>query len=155
MILQHGSCAAWKKRGVLLIGKPGSGKSDLLLRLTAKQEWLLVADDQVCLRAVGSALSAEAPPSLSGLIEIRGMGVLEGIEVASSVMLSLVVDCVNRDDVPRLPVAREWSRFGIGLPMLALHALDASAPHKVEVALLAAIGSLKCRVGAFTPMSAA
>lgn len=148
-MLQHGSCAAWDGRGVLLLGRSGAGKSDLLLRLMDRQGWLLVADDQVRLRAAGACLSAEAPEVLSGMLEIRSIGLMEGLATAPSASLSLVVACVDRDAAPRSPLPRTWCCLGLHLPMVALHALDASAPRKVELALLAVDGRLGCRAGAF------
>ena len=59
--LQHGGCAAYRSMGVLLLGPPGAGKSDLLLRLLDRKGWKLVADDQVLLRHHDGALLAQAP----------------------------------------------------------------------------------------------
>jgi len=74
MLRIHGTCVALSGLGVLLRGPSGSGKSDLALRLIdggAK----LVADDQVelALDAAGRVM-ARAPATLSGLLEVRGIG---------------------------------------------------------------------------------
>ena len=42
----HASCAALRGDGVLILGPPGAGKSELVLRLLGRG-WDLVADDQV------------------------------------------------------------------------------------------------------------
>src|SRR5262249_1723619 len=60
---------------VLLIGKPGAGKSDLALRLIAMGA-KLVSDDQTELFAERMRLIAASPPSLHGLLEIRGVGIV-------------------------------------------------------------------------------
>lgn len=62
--------------GVLLIGKSGSGKSELALELVARGH-RLVADDAVEWRRAGAAVIGRAPPSLAGFIEVRGLGVLD------------------------------------------------------------------------------
>src|SRR3712207_8502214 len=48
--LLHASSVAREGEAVLLIGSPGAGKSDLVLRLI-REGWRLVADDQVALQA--------------------------------------------------------------------------------------------------------
>src|SRR4051812_30268500 len=60
----HGSCAARDGAGVLFLGPPGSGKSDLLLRLLDRG-FVLVADDRV---EIDGGV-ARAPETLSGLLE--------------------------------------------------------------------------------------
>ncbi|MFT8245991.1 HPr kinase/phosphorylase [Roseomonas sp. BN140053] len=147
--LQHGSCAALDGVGVLLLGPSGAGKSDLLLRLLGAG-WRLVADDQVSLSRRGPALVAEAPAALRGMIEVRGLGLLGGLEAAAA-PLGLAVDCVARDAVPRLPEPRRWEALGAALPLVALHPLDASAPDKLGLALRAVRGRVACTAGAFAP----
>lgn len=158
--LQHGGCAAYRSMGVLLLGPPGAGKSDLLLRLLDRKGWKLVADDQVLLRHHDGALLAQAPPALKGMLEVRGLGVLEGFETLDQVTVALAVACVPRPRVPRLPLPQLWrpagpsaaaSPPGGAVPLVALHPFDASAPRKVELGLLAARGLLSCHAGAFAP----
>ncbi|UFN49006.1 hypothetical protein LPC08_23920 [Roseomonas sp. OT10] len=156
-MLQHGSCAARDGRGVLLLGLPGAGKSDLLLRLLDRG-WRLVADDQVLLSRRGAAMWAEPPQALRGMLEVRGLGILEGLEWEAPVPLGLAVECVGREAVPRLPQPRAWTPPGeaaggvaTGLPLLALHPFGASAPRRLELALALAEGRLTARAGAFAP----
>ncbi|MDQ1081085.1 HPr kinase/phosphorylase [Pseudoroseomonas cervicalis] len=132
MIL-HGSCAASRGAGVLFLGAPGAGKSDLVLRLL-HQGWRLVADDQVMLAEEAGALRATAPEALSGMLEVRGLGLFEGLPHGPA-PLRLVVELAPRDAVPRLPLPRRHSLLGHALPCLALHGFDASAPAKLDFAL--------------------
>lgn len=138
----HGSCVARDGAAVLLLGPPGSGKSDLVLRLMARG-WFLVADDQV----VVDGVAVGAPPALRGMLSIRGLGIFKGLAVAEGARLALVVDLVTRDAVPRLPVPGNWAPAGV--PRVALHGFDAAAPEKVSIALDAALGRVAQHVGAF------
>ena len=158
--LQHGGCAAYRSMGVLLLGPPGAGKSDLLLRLLDREGWKLVADDQILLRHHDGALLARAPPALKGMLEVRGLGVLEGFETLDQVTVALAVACVPRRRMPRLPLPQLWRPGGPSavavppggaVPLVALYPFDASAPRKVELGLLAARGLLSCHAGAFAP----
>ncbi|MDJ0388064.1 HPr kinase/phosphatase C-terminal domain-containing protein [Roseomonas sp. E05] len=146
-MLLHGSCAASQGAGVLFLGPPGSGKSDLVLRLM-QRGWQLVADDQVVLRGEGQGTEAEAPPPLAGLLEVRGVGIFQGLPHGPA-PLRLVVDLAPQAAVPRLPEPRRFAAPGGPLPRLALHAFEASVPAKLELALAAAQARLAQRAGAF------
>ena len=61
--------------GILLIGKSGSGKSDLALRLIAAGAQL-VADDRTDLYVHQGTLYATSPARIAGLLEVRGVGIL-------------------------------------------------------------------------------
>ncbi|MDB5369503.1 MAG: hypothetical protein JWP20_1061 [Roseomonas sp.] len=146
-MLQHGSCASSGGAGVLFLGVPGSGKSDLLLRLM-QRGWQLVADDQVKLSAGDGAVAAESPPELAGLLEVRGVGIFQGLPHGPA-PLRLAVLMVARDEVPRLPEPRVFTVLGHGLPLLALHPFDCSAAAKIELALGVAQMRFGLRAGAF------
>ncbi|ONG55004.1 hypothetical protein BKE38_09510 [Pseudoroseomonas deserti] len=139
----HGSCAALEGEGVLFLGPPGSGKSDLLQR-----GWRLVADDQVVATLRDGGVEAGAPAALAGLLEVRGLGIFEGLAHAPA-PLRLVVELAPRAAIPRLPLPRSLAVAGIPLPCVALHGFDASTPDKLAWALAASRSRLRQRAGAF------
>ena len=143
-MLVHGSCAARDGAAVLLLGPPGSGKSDLLLRLMGRG-WGLVADDQVMVEG----LAVSAPPLLRGMVEVRGLGIFEGVPVTEGARLALAVDLVPHEATARLPKPAHWGLAGVA--RVALHGFEASACDKLAWALDAALGRVKQRAGAFAP----
>lgn len=145
-MLVHGSCAAREGDAVLLLGAPGSGKSDLLLRLL-QQGWLLVADDQVDCDADNRA---RAPDALRGMIEVRGLGLFEGLATAPDARLRLAARLTPGVTPPRLPEPALWQDGpGAPLPLIALDPFAASAAARIDFALSAATGQLRQRAGAF------
>ena len=135
-LLVHGTTVAIDGRAVLLRGPSGSGKSDLALRLIDAGA-RLVADDQSELRRIGDAIAVRAPAVLSGLIEVRGVGLVR-CEPVSDAPLALIVDLVAAEAVERLPSPCSEKMLGVELPRLALAPFEASAPAKLRVALRAA-----------------
>ena len=145
-MLLHASCAARGADAVLFLGPPGSGKSDLVLRLLGLG-WALVADDQLRLHPDGVAV----PAALAGRLEVRGLGIFEGLPCAATpVALRLAVECLAPGLAPlRLPAPRRWSQGGVSLPLVSLCAVEASAPAKVAWALDAVLGLRRQGAGAF------
>lgn len=62
--------------GVLLMGESGMGKSEIALELIRKGH-ILVADDRVDISRVHNTLVGKAPELLEGMLEIRGIGVID------------------------------------------------------------------------------
>jgi serine kinase of HPr protein (carbohydrate metabolism regulator) len=133
------------RRGALLRGESGSGKSDLALRFMAlagddELRPALVADDQVFVAANGKGqLLASPPQTIAGKIEIRGLGIV-AVPYLAEAELVLVCDLVNDKDLPRMP-PEPWERTEIAgrlVPALRLAPFELSAPLKLKTALLLA-----------------
>ncbi|MEM6638216.1 MAG: hypothetical protein AAF667_20295 [Pseudomonadota bacterium] len=88
--MAQASCVAIHGRGLLIIGKSGSGKSSLALQLIALGA-SLVADDRTCLRTSSQGVEAFAPAAIEGQIEARGVGILR-LPVKPFVPLRALVD---------------------------------------------------------------
>jgi serine kinase of HPr protein (carbohydrate metabolism regulator) len=128
----HASCVAIGGRAVLIEGRSGEGKSDLALRLIDRGA-RLVSDDQTICRRRDGVLMASPPPTIAGKIEVRGLGIFE-MDHETDMPVALLI--VILDSPPRFPEDNRVRRVaGIDVPVLALAALEPSAPIKVELAL--------------------
>ena len=132
-LLIHATAVAVDGRAVLLRGPPGAGKSDLGLRLIDAGA-RLVADDQSELRRAGDAILVRAPPTIAGLIEVRGVGIVR-IAALAEAPVALIVDLVAAEQIDRLPASSTEAILGIALPLIALAPFEASAAAKVRLAL--------------------
>ncbi len=128
----HASAVAISGRAVLIAGRSGKGKSDLALRLIDRGA-RLISDDYTIVRRLDGRLVATAPPNIVGKIEVRGVGLIE-LPHEADVPVGLFID-LDRD-AERLPEAGETRMLaGIAVPVIALAALEPSAPIKAEAAL--------------------
>ena len=129
----HASCVAIGGRAVLIGGRSGRGKSDLALRLIDRGA-ALVSDDYTLVQRRDGRLIATAPPTIAGKIELRGVGILE-FPAVRDIPVALFVDLDL--EAARLPDADEKRLIaGVTLPAIGLSSHEASAPIKVEAALL-------------------
>jgi serine kinase of HPr protein (carbohydrate metabolism regulator) len=142
----HATCLEIAGHGVLLIGPPGSGKSDLALRLidasgrgtgTRQMEAVLVSDDQTVVTRENGHLLASPPDALAGKIEVRGLGIL-ACRHRKSTRLALSVRLTAADTVDRMPEAKKnrFDLLGVKLPLVLIDPQSASAPARVRTALL-------------------
>jgi HPr kinase/phosphorylase len=129
----HGTCVALGEEGLLLLGKPGSGKSDLALRLI-DEGGLLVADDQVRVAPRGASLIASAPPALAGLLEIRGIGIIR-TAAKPEVELTVVIQLEKEALIDRLPEEESHDILAVALPLYRIDPTAASATARARAAL--------------------
>jgi len=136
-MIRHAGLIARRMRGrwlgALIEGPSGSGKSDLALRALARG-WTLVADDRTVVWVSDGRLFGRAPDALAGLIEARGVGILAAPRRGLA-EIAILVRCVERAAVERMPDPETQKLLGIALPAAALAALDDSAPAKLDRAL--------------------
>lgn len=126
--------------GVLLLGRSGSGKSDLALRLIAAGAEL-VADDRTDLFIKSGQLYAKAPTRIAGLLEVRGVGILK-LPHAKQARVTLVARLGRM--AARLPV-HKYYRPPAALrlpakaapPVISIAPFEVSAPAKLAAAAAA------------------
>ena len=122
----HASAVLVGARAVLIQGASGSGKSRLALNLlhAASQNLIpfarLVADDRAHIEAAHGRLLVRPAATLTGLIEVRGLGIRR-LPYEPVAAIGLVVD-LGATDAERLPAAKSASAEleGIVLPRLAV-----------------------------------
>lgn len=136
MDIVHATCIAFAGKGVLLRGPSGSGKSDLALRAIDGGA-RLVADDRVILSRRGDKLIASAPPTLYGMIEIRGLGVMR-MDADKEAEVALVAD-LECAPIERLPERKHCELLGVTSPWIKLAPFEASAAIKLRLALEVAL----------------
>ena len=121
-LLLHAACVAVNGRGLLILGKSGSGKSALALQLIALGA-ALVADDQTQITVENGQLIAHAPTAISGMIEARFVGLLS-CPAQAKAKLALVVD-LDQLEADRLPPQRKITLAGVDCAL----AYFTPAPH--------------------------
>jgi HPr kinase/phosphorylase len=118
----HASAVLVGARAILIRGPSGAGKSRLALELIETPQRggvrfaRLVGDDRVHLETAGGRLLVRPAPALTGLIELRGLGILQRDYEACAVV-GLVVD-LDAADAERLPERRKAVIEGVALPRL-------------------------------------
>lgn len=136
------TCIALDGSGVLLFGPPGSGKSDLALRMIDAGAFL-VADDLTLVSREGAGLVGRlpdaAPAGTRGRLEIRGIGLM-AVQAIDRAALALAVELRPQAEIERLPEPARWRCLGRDLPMVALDPIAASAAAKLRLVVRAATG---------------
>jgi serine kinase of HPr protein (carbohydrate metabolism regulator) len=121
----HACAVVVDGQGILILGKSGSGKSELALDLLdqCKLRGLsgaLIGDDRINLSRQDNDVIATVPPQLAGLIEVRGSGI-HNIEYVSSGKLHFAVRLVESSYAVRMPDNNyEEIAPGFNLPCLTL-----------------------------------
>lgn len=139
---RHGTTIALGTAAALIRGPAGAGKSDLALRcLTTAPTALipvpaqLVADDQTEITLCDAGLAVNAPDTIHGKLEVRGLGILN-VPVVALATLRLIVELVASERIERHPDPTPKAQImGVDLPVLHVAPFEASAPIKVLLAL--------------------
>lgn len=108
----HGVLLSIYGKGVLITGESGMGKSETALELV-KSGHVLVADDRVDVYRIHNTLFGQAPELLKGMLEIRGIGI---IDVAKMFGSTTILDKSEVDFIVHLEKwdeQKEYARVGI------------------------------------------
>ncbi len=127
-------CRTGEWRGALIQGPSGAGKSDLALR-ALDLGLRLVSDDRTIVWTSQGRLFGACPPAIDGLIEARGLGLVAAPRRLMA-EIRLAVVCLSPDEpIERMPEDEQLPVLGVLLPVLRLHALEASSTAKLRWAL--------------------
>jgi HPr kinase/phosphorylase len=126
----HATCVAWDDRAVIITGSSGAGKSALGLQLMALG-CKLVADDGVHVTCEDGAVIARAPETIKGLIEARGVGILNA-SVQNQATVVLVVD-LDQSQTARLPEQRSFEVAGQDIPLICRVDVPHFAPAILQI----------------------
>ncbi len=141
----HATTVVISGHAIVIRGKPGSGKSELALRLIDAAGFgagetpvraTLLADDQTMLRVEDGKLVAETPATLAGMIELRGHGLLH-LPHISAAPVALVVDLRPASEIERMPEEHLLTTeiAGVTVPRIAVDQAQPAAPAIIRMIL--------------------
>ncbi len=135
MLNIHTTCINLNGKGVLILGAPGSGKSDLALRLIRHCGAKLVSDDRTDIQISENKIIAHTPSKIAGLLEVRGIGI-QKMPYLETTEVNLAIELVKDfKDVPRLPDKMFYEIGGIKIPCIKLYPFEVSATDKIVIKL--------------------
>lgn len=108
----HGVLLSIYGKGVLITGDSGMGKSETALELIRRGH-VLVADDRVDVSRIHNILFGKAPELLTGMLEIRGIGIIDVNKMfgSSSTLARNEVDFIIH--LEKWDDQKEYARVGI------------------------------------------
>ena len=125
----------------MIRGGPGSGKSDLALRLIDNGAAKLISDDRVDLSREGETVIMSPPEKIAGLLEVRGVGVV-CVQSDNQTPLRLVADLRPAAEIDRMPERKAEEILGVSVPVIDIYPFELSAPEKLRLALQIATGGV-------------
>ncbi len=128
----HGELLEVFGMGVLITGGSGIGKSELALELISRGHRLIADDTPNLTRVAPNVLEGTCPPTLSDLLEVRGLGILNirrmfgDSAIKRNKRIRLIVHLVKLEEI--LPPAESRLQglrdtrviLGISVPMISL-----------------------------------
>ena len=129
----HGTSVSIDGDGVLFRGPPGSGKSDLALRMI-NYGAQLVSDDQVCLVRQNDKIFMSSPPTIRNSMEVRGIGIVNTIAQKEAPLI-LVLNMSPNNAASRMPIWQLCTFLDIKVPAVEFAPFEISAHLKVKLAI--------------------
>jgi len=128
----HASAVVVGERAVIIRGPSGAGKSRLALALlhAAKSGLLpfarLVADDRIKVFAAHGRLLVSAPETISGMIEVHGLGI-RAADCERMAVAGWIVDLAAKD-AARMPQPSNAEILGVTIPRVPIGGDEAPLP---------------------------
>ena len=120
-------------QGVMIMGKSGAGKSLLALTLI-EQGAYLISDDVTYFTFKNKKMTAYPDLNLKGCMEVRGIGIVQGLPVLSGVDIAYAI-ILTEDPVERMPEKPCYiSHKGILIPAFQFFKDEKYLPTLVKIA---------------------
>lgn len=137
--------------GVVIMGESGIGKSEISLDLIKKGH-RLIADDRVDIRAVRGKLIGTCPESIYGMMEVRGIGIIDvprmfGINsLSKSATISFLVSLVSfNKNEPLERIGMKTDRYELLGEYIPMVRLPVSAARSMSDIIEAAVTNFKLK----------
>jgi serine kinase of HPr protein (carbohydrate metabolism regulator) len=128
----HATSVAIEDNGVVIFGDPGSGKSDLALRLIDSGA-TLISDDITVFSKLEKNINLFGIENTKGLLEVREVGIIT-VPYVEGIKLKLVVRLTDKV-IERIPKTNQINLLGLKFPKLEINGKNSSSVAKVKVKL--------------------
>jgi serine kinase of HPr protein (carbohydrate metabolism regulator) len=128
----HATSVAIEDNGVVIFGDPGSGKSDLALRLIDSGA-TLISDDITVFSKLEKNINLFGIENTKGLLEVREVGIIT-VPYVEGIKLKLVVRLTDKV-IERIPKKNQINLLGLKFPKLEINGKNSSSVAKVKVKL--------------------
>ena len=128
----HATSVAIEDNGVAIFGDPGSGKSDLALRLIDSGA-TLISDDITVFSKLEKNINLFGIENTKGLLEVREVGIIT-VPYVEGIKLKLVVRLTDKV-IERIPKTNQINLLGLKFPKLEINGKNSSSVAKVKVKL--------------------
>ena len=128
----HATSVAMEDNGVAIFGDPGSGKSDLALRLIDSGA-TLISDDITVFSKLEKNINLFGIENTKGLLEVREVGIIT-VPYVEGIKLKLVVKLTDKV-IERIPKKNQINLLGLKFPKLEINGKNPSSVAKVKVKL--------------------
>lgn len=128
----HATSVAMEDNGVAIFGDPGSGKSDLALRLIDSGA-TLISDDITIFSKLEKNINLFGIENTKGLLEVREVGIIT-VPYVEGIKLKLVVRLTDKV-IERIPKKNQINLLGLKFPKLEINGKNSSSVAKVKVKL--------------------
>ena len=128
----HATSVAIEDNGVAIFGDPGSGKSDLALRLIDSGA-TLISDDVTVFSKLEKKINLFGIENTKGLLEVREVGIIT-VPYVEGIKLKLVVRLTDKV-IERIPKKNQINLLGLKFPKLDINGKNSSSVAKIKVKL--------------------
>ena len=128
----HATSVAIEDNGVAIFGDPGSGKSDLALRLIDSGA-TLISDDITVFSKLEKNINLFGIENTKGLLEVREVGIIT-VPYVEGIKLKLVVRLTDKV-IERIQKKNQINLLGLKFPKLEINGKNSSSVAKVKVKL--------------------